>query len=333
MPYRIAALAALLAAAPIGASVPTYSVTGTISAGDGGWDYSSIDPETNKMFIGRGDSITAIDLATGKSVDKFAPAQRAHAALPIPGTGALLETDGNTNSVRLIDTRTGNVRWSLPSGEKPDSATWDAASKRAIVMHNKGGTIAFVDVANAKVIGSIAVAAGLEGAIVDNHGLVWVNSEETNKVYPIDVNAMKVLAPIDLKDCEGATGIVYSAKHDQFVTVCGSGYAYVIDAKAKTLISRFPIGKGADYALIDEKRGFVAVPCGEGILSFFDLTQNAIVPAGSIKTEKGARSGAIDPATGNIYLPTARFDPPKAPGERRTLVPGSFHVLVVSAKS
>lgn len=332
MNFRNVVLAAFILATPLSAAQPSYSVTGSIPAADGGWDYSSVDPETHQLFIGRTDSVTAVDLATGKVTDKLVSAQRAHSVMPIPGSGAFLETDGGTNSVRLIDARTGAVRWSLPTGEKPDGALWDGTKKRAIVMHNKGGTIALIDVMNAKVTATLAVAPGLEGAAIDKHGLFWVNSEETNKLIPIDLDAMKVLAPVILPDCDGATGLVYSQKHDQLLSVCGSGYAYVVDTKTHSVVARYEIGKGADAAIIDEARATVAVPCSDGTLYFFDLSQAAITPAGSIATEKGARSGAVDPATGTLYLPTARFQPATKPGEHRVLIPGSFHVLVVSLK-
>jgi len=50
---------------------------------------------------------------------------------------------------------------------------------------------------------------------------------------------------------------------------------------------------------------------------------------GRVKTEVGARTGALDPETGDIYLPTARFAPVAQPGGKRAPVPGSFHILVV----
>ena len=49
----------------------------------------------------------------------------------------------------------------------------------------------------------------------------------------------------------------------------------------------------------------------------------------TVTTEPGARLGALDPATGAIYLPSARFSPPAAPATRPSVVAGSFHLLRV----
>lgn len=323
------AVLALSAGVALAQPAPAYMPAASIPAADGSWDFSSIDPSSGKMFIARGTGITAIDLASGKVTDTLTPAHKAHAVLPIPGTGALLQTDGATNSVRLIDEATGAQRWALPTGEKPDDAIWDPVRNRAIVMHNQGGTVALVDVANAKVTSSITVAPGLESAAVDKRGLLWVNSEITNQLIPVDLDAGKALAPIMLPGCEGASGLVYSARHDQLVSVCNSGYAYVIDARTRRVLTRFAIGKDADAALIDEVRGVIAVPCADATLWFFSLSGDTIAPAGKIATEERARSGAIDPATGTIYLPTARFVAADAAGGRRQAIPSSFHVMVI----
>ncbi len=46
-----------------------------------------------------------------------------------------------------------------------------------------------------------------------------------------------------------------------------------------------------------------------------------------VPTQAGARTGALDPKTQHIFLPTAKFTPPPAPGQRPGFVPGSFEVL------
>jgi hypothetical protein len=54
----------------------------------------------------------------------------------------------------------------------------------------------------------------------------------------------------------------------------------------------------------------------------------------SVKTQAGARTMALDSATGRVYLVSAEFGPPPAataqqPRPRPTIVPDSFTVLVV----
>ena len=63
-----------VAAAP--APAPNYHVVGKLAAGDGGWDILSVDPVDQRLYIGRPNGVTAIDLKTGKATDKIVPGQR-----------------------------------------------------------------------------------------------------------------------------------------------------------------------------------------------------------------------------------------------------------------
>ena len=47
----------------------------------------------------------------------------------------------------------------------------------------------------------------------------------------------------------------------------------------------------------------------------------------TIPTQTGARTGAVDPKTGRIYLPTAEYNLPAPAGQRPTTKPGTFVVL------
>ena len=44
----------------------------------------SVDPVDQRLYVGRPDGVTAIDLKTGKATDRIVPGQRVHAALAIP---------------------------------------------------------------------------------------------------------------------------------------------------------------------------------------------------------------------------------------------------------
>jgi len=63
-------------------------------------------------------------------------------------------------------------------------------------------------------------------------------------------------------------------------------------------------------------------------MSVIDPARMAIVA--TIPTRTGARSGAIDPATGDIYLPSAELTAPVVPNARPTMTPGSFQILKIS---
>jgi DNA-binding beta-propeller fold protein YncE len=316
-----------IAAAP--GPAPNYHVVGKLAAGDGGWDILSVDPVDQRLYIGRPDGVTAIDLKTGKATDKIVPGQRVHSALVIPGTHEVVSTNGETNNALLFDGRTGKVRATIPTGKKPDAAAWDPATRTLWIMDPGSGEATVVDVKSAKVLATVPVGGSLEFATADGHGHMYVNVEDKNEVAVIDTRARKVVSRFRVAGCEGPTGIAYDAAAREILSACGENGVAIVSATDGRQIAMLPIGKGADGAAFDARRNLALVPAGhDGNLTLIQLGAAPKV-IGQIPTAVSARTIALDPSTGRAYLPSATMSPAPA-GERPKPVPGSFRVLVVS---
>jgi YVTN family beta-propeller protein len=272
--------------------------------------------------------VTAIDLATGLVTDKLAPADRAHAALAIPGTGEVLVTNGNANNATIIDGRTGAVRATITTGKKPDAATFDPATKTAWIMNAGDGTITVVEPKSAKVIASVDVGGSLELGAADGRGRLFVNVEDKNDVAVIDTRARKLVRREPLPGCDGPTGMIYDPATDETVSACANGVAVVLSAAGKQVAS-LPIGKRPDGAAFDERRHVALIPSGaDGTLSIIQLSPKPHVVA-TVATAKSARTIALDPSTGRAYLPATDLQPAVG-SERPKAVPGTFRILVVA---
>src|SRR5258708_20128091 len=77
---------ALAAPAPANAE---YKILERIKVGDGGFDYATFDPATNRVYMTRTAYTTVIDVKTNKA-SQLANAPPGHMALPIPGTSLVL---------------------------------------------------------------------------------------------------------------------------------------------------------------------------------------------------------------------------------------------------
>jgi metal-dependent amidase/aminoacylase/carboxypeptidase family protein len=64
------------------------------------------------------------------------------------------------------------------------------------------------------------------------------------------------------------------------------------------------------------------------IQAVFSVHGKQVTPAGTVTTEVGARTAALDPVSGRVFLPSAKFQPAQQ-GQRPAMVPGSAHLLVV----
>ena len=260
--------AALLAFALLAASVvpalaaePQYKVVAQLAAGDGGWDLLSVDPADQRLYVAHGDGVTAIDLRTGKAVDRIVTGKRVHAALAIPGTHDVIATNGETNNATLFDGRTGQIRATIPTGTKPDAAAYDPATRTVWVMNAGSGDITVIDPSSTKVLATVAVGGSLELGAADGHGRLYVNVEDKNQVAVIDTLKRRVKSRFTLRGCDGPTGIAYDPSSREIVSACANGVA-IVSASDGRQIAQLPISKGADGAAFDAKRHLVLVPGG-----------------------------------------------------------------------
>src|SRR5207244_569471 len=201
-------LAAIVQTAASGAE-PSYHVSGQLPAGDGGWDIANVDPVEHRLYSGRTDGVTAIDVRTGKATDRIVPGQRVHAALPIPGTREVISTNGETNNATLFDGRTGRVRATIPTGQKPDAAAFDPATGKVRIMDAGSGEATVIDPKSARVLATVQVGGSLEFAVSDGRGRIYVNVEDRNEVAVLDTKTRKLLSRFPLAGCDGPTGIAY----------------------------------------------------------------------------------------------------------------------------
>lgn len=304
-----------------------YHVQSTIPGPDGGWDLASVDPSGRRLFVARGDSVTVANLSTNRS-RQFATAQRGHAALAVPGTNLLLVTNGSADSATLFDRSSGALMGTLPTGKKPDAATYDPATRTVWVMNAGSGDITIVGSLTRKVVGTLMVGGSLELGAADGTGRLYVNIEDRNSVAVIDTRSRKLVKMFPLAGCDGPTGIAYAASARQLISACANGVA-IVSRPDGTNVASLPIGKGADGAVFDAKRGVALIPAGrDANLSVIQLGSRPHVVK-VLPTARGARTIALDEHSGRVYLAAA--DQKEAEGDKSPqAVPGTWRVIVIA---
>lgn len=336
MPTFPTLLLLALGASAVSAAAPVthYVVNRQIAGPDGGWDYTSVDPATRRVYVAHNTVVTEIDIAHDGAVRSFGDIAKAHTVVPVSGQPLLLVTSGHDDSVRLLDTTDGHEVAKIAVGTDPDAAFYDPTSGEAVVMNAKGGTVSVIDVAGRKVVRTITLKPGLEFGVLGDNGILFVNNEDLSEIETADLRTGKTGPAIAMPGCEGPTGLGFDARTDRLISACANGKAAVIDAGALRLRALLDIGKGPDSVIMDTARRFAFIPCGQaGLIEIVSLdAPGGPTVVGSVKTEIGARTGTLDPSNGTLYLPTARFTPAAAAGAKPVMIPGSFHVLVLNAK-
>ena len=320
--FAAATVAALLAT-----TATAQSVTRRIAVPDGGWDYLSFDAASHRLFVGRSDGVMTIDVATGKVTSQLTAATRTHAALALGTTGLGAVTSGTAAGVIVFDATTGAVKATVPTGPKPDAAIWDPASKTLMIMDNKAGTVTMVDPVTATVAATVMVGGALESAALDGRGHLYVAVEDKNEIAAIDLKT-RAVTHRKLAGCEEPAGLALT-KGGVLIVTCTNHVAKAVDATTGKAIADLAIGTGPDSVIYDPVHDRAYIATGrDGMMAVIDTTARTPKVIASVATETGARTGAVDPATGTVYLIAAKYGPAVA-GERPKAVAGSVEVLAI----
>lgn len=332
-------LAALLltAAAAMPASAAEYKLVDQIKLPDGGWDYIVSDPEHGHIIRTRTDGADLIDVKTGK-VSALKNTGNGHMIVPVPGTTlGVLPLRMPEKTARIFDMAADKVVADVPAGEAPDGAAYDPFSKHVFVANHNGGDVTEVDPAAGKAVATIAIGKSgkLEFPASDGAGRVFVNIEEPGILGVIDVKSHQKVAEWKMAGCEGATGLAFTGpKTKLLISSCGNGVAKVVSAVDGKEVASIPIGKGPDAVIYDDQRQLAFIPCGrDGVMEVISVADPAKVAlVQHAQTQATARTGALDPQSGRIYLMSSLIDTAAGLGPAGRPIPksGSFTMLVVA---
>lgn len=315
-----------IAAAP---AAPHYAVTAHYAVGgDGGWDYLTFDPSGNRLFIARNDRVMVMDAGSGKLLAQIPGMKHAHGVALVPGKPVGYVSNGHGNDVSVIDTDSYKVVGTIPvSGKDPDAIIIDSATGHVLAMDGHSKEVSVIDPVARKEIAHIAVPGNPEFAVTDGEGNLWVNLEDAGKLAYIDLNTNILKQVWSLAPCEGPTGLAYDSASQRLFSVCANGKMVVTDARDGHQVAVLEVGKEPDADRWDAKRKLVFSSSRDGTLSVvrqLDADHYRVVQ--TLPTLKSARTMAMDPASGKLFLAGA------TEAEHGKPVKG-FQVLVVSPKS
>ncbi len=308
-----------------------YKVTNKfVLGGEGFWDYLTYDTQAHRLFITRGDHVMVVDPTNGKQIGDI-PAHRCHGVALDYNSHRGFISNGGAGTITVFDLKTLKPIQDVQVGENPDAIIYDEYAKKVVVMNGRSKNVMVVDPQSLKVEATIDVGAKPEFAQADA-GHVYVNLEDTNQLAQIDSKSWKLENKWPLAPCESPSGLAMDIKSERLFPVCDGKVMDVVDAKSGKVVTTVPIGEGPDAARFDANKKLVFSSNGRsGTLTVVKQeSADKYNVVQTLDTQRGARTMELDPQTGTIYLITADFEAPAQPGQRPSMKPGSFTLLVVS---
>ena len=324
------------------AEAPQYAVTDHWTlGGTGGWDYVTIDPPRQRLFITRGDRVDVVDLGSGKISGSIAGMSGAHGVALAPDLKRGYVSNGRGNSVTEFDYDSLAVLRTVPvPGANPDAILYEPSGQRLYTFNGKSSDVTVFDAVTLAVAAQLPVPGKPEFAQADSKGHIYLNIEtEPGQLVRIDAVKLLVDATWPLAGCNSPTGLALDRAHGRLFSVCDGNVMAVTDAASGKQIAQLTIGAGPDAAEFDADHGLVFSSNGrDGTLTVVrQESPDSYSVATTLPTQKGARTMAFDPSSRRIYLVTAEFGTAPAataaePRPRPPLVPDTFTVLVAAPR-
>jgi YVTN family beta-propeller protein len=303
--------------------------------GEGGWDILTIDSAASRLYLSHATKVVVVDLNKNAAVGEIADTPGVHAFMPVPELQRGFSSNGKENKSSVVELKTLSTISKIDTGEGPDAMAYDSKRGEVYVFNHKGNSATVIDAKQAKVVATIPLGGGPEFAVADSAaGRVYCNIEDKSEVAVIDAAKHEVIARWPVAPGTEPSGIAVDATHHRLFATCHNKMMAMLDTETGKVIATVPIGAGVDGCAFDEATRLAFASCGEGTTTIAkEETPDKLTVLQTLKTERGARTMAIDPKTHRIYLPSAQFQPAASPSPgaspgRPTIVANTLKLLV-----
>ncbi len=332
----VATVASLAATAGLAAEPAAYTVTRTVTLGaPDKWDYVQFDAPSHRVYVAHGDRVSVVDGRTGARIGEITGIPGGTHGIAISqATGQGFTDDGDAGVARAFDLKTLKAGQTYKAEDDADGVALDPVTGHVFVVDSDPGKLTVIDPVRREVIATIDAKSKLEFAVADGRGSLFVNGAGTREVLKIDTRSNAVAARYAVPNCENPHGLAMDVAGRRLFVSCVNSRLVVVDADSGKEVATLPIGRGTDAAAYDPKRRRVFSSNGlDGTISVIAQDgPNAYHVAATIRTGVTARTMAIDPDTGRIYLAQAQAAPNTPAGARPRPQPGSLKLVFLDPR-
>lgn len=316
-------------------SAPPYRITKTIPLGTPDrWDYVVFDPVLDRVYVSHGAEVTVVDGANGAIVGQIdGITGSTHGIAFVHALGKGYTDDSKAGIAVSFDLKTLKVIKQIKAEPDADGIVYDPPSGHILVIDSDSGKVTVIDPKTDSVVATIDGGGGLEFGVSGENGKFYVDGAEKNEIVRMDTATNKADAHWPMPACIKPHGLAIDRAHMRLFASCANKVMTVVDAETGIVVTNLPIGEGTDFAEFDPTRDLAFSSNRDGTLSIIaEKSPTSFVSLPAITTETGARTMAIDPKTGRIYLVTADMtvNQSAAPADFRhrfSVKPGSVKLL------
>ena len=313
-----------------------YQSAGEIPiGGEGGWDILTIDPTANRLYLSHATKVVVVDLGKNSVIGEIMDTPGVHAFVAVPELQRGFSSNGKEAKANVVDLKTLQTVSRIDTGANPDAIVYEPSRSEVYVFNHTGNSCTVIDAKSSSVVTTIQLGGSPEFAAVDESARrIYYNIENRSEVAVIDTSKHQVIARWPLAPGEEPSGIALDARHHHLFAGCHNKMMVMLDTNTGKVIANVPIGAGVDGCAFDDSTQLVFASCGDGTTTIAkEDAAKKLAVVQVLKTERGARTMALDPTTHRIYLPSAQFAPAPSPSPgaspaRPSIVPNTLKLLV-----
>lgn len=310
-------------------AVDAYVVTRTFKiGGQADWDYAAMDTVRHHLYVSHETAVDVIDVLSGQVIGHIAGMQGARGVALAPDLGRGFAASSRDGYILCFDLVGLHLLGKVHVGAKPDAVLYDPAQKELLAFtHDSIATV--INPRTLAIESRIPLNGSPEFATADGKGHVFVNLQAQGEVLDLNVTSRAVEQRWPSKPCVEPTAMAIDTSTHRLFIGCHNRMLTVMNYADGKIMANLPIGLGVDAAVFSPNTKTIFVSCGgDGTLTVIhEGSPDSFEVVASLVTRKSARTMALDPTTGRIYLPFAKVgQDPNMNGKVREL-DGTFAIL------
>ncbi|HEY3660003.1 MAG TPA: hypothetical protein VGK91_02120, partial [Candidatus Udaeobacter sp.] len=267
--------------------------------GEGGWDILTIDNSARRLCLAHASKVVVVDLDKNVVVGEVTDTPGVHAFVAISELQRGFSSNGKESKSSVVDLKTFKTISKIDTGANPDAVVYEPHHGEVYVFNHTGNSVTVIDAKAAAVAATIPLGGTPEFAAVDEEtGRIYCNIEDKSEVAVIDAAKHEVVARWSLAPGEGPSGIALDAAHHRLFSGCHNKMMVMLDTESGKVVGSVPIGAGVDGCAFDDSMQLAFASCGDGTMTIAkEGPPHKFAVVQILKTERGARTMALDPRT------------------------------------
>lgn len=277
--------------------------------GKGGFDHAAVHAASGHVYVAHtaNNAVDVFDLAAKKFLFSVPQLPGVAGVLVSDEAQLILTSNRGENTIGIFAPGPDPEVAKIAVGLRPNGLAYDA-KRRLILAANVGDpaipgsyTLSIVDVELRKMRAEIPVAGRTRWALYDpDADAFYVNIADPPEIAVVDGRHPSRVARVFDIPAAGPHGLDLDPATRRLFCACDAGTLVTLDAGSGRIIGQQPLSGVPDVAFFNRQRHQLYVAIGDpGVIDVFDTrTMNRL---GSVMTEKGAHTIALEPAGDHVY--------------------------------